>query len=305
MNQNLYRPKISKDNTYISAEIHTFMSDIKDGYNNDMTIIFDNSESKDNLNGFYIKDKTDDDGVLSKTTNIEWSKQTDNLFFSTKFVDSDEDDNIEHSLFFNRLDSLYKDSNIASVTQANLNNFDKRLGLNYGKPSKINKYTISTPSDIEIDRTDNKWLTQLPIVHIIHNSQDNKTHSISTNHSSSKLNKVDVDINVLDMDVTLQRNEINEFKNSYNFLLTEEHNIYQSSIYLSCSMSSRNFLLQLYPNNQSKMLNQIEPTFNHNGTKAAFLSQSNDIGKHFDLYVVDISRPRPASQNKCLIPFAR
>ena len=34
MNQNLYRPKISKDNTYISAEIHTFMSDIKDGYNN-------------------------------------------------------------------------------------------------------------------------------------------------------------------------------------------------------------------------------------------------------------------------------
>ena len=55
-------------------------------------------------------------------------------------------------------------------------------------------------------------------------------------------------------------------------------------------MNSKNYLIDLYPSKESKYVNQIEPLFNYDGTKVSFLSQSNDLEKHFDLYITDIAK---------------
>ena len=75
---------------------------------------------------------------------------------------------------------------------------------------------------------------------------------------------------------------------SYNIVIQENGGDYQNRIYFLCHTEGQaNDFIPLYASAESERASQIEPLFNYNGDKIAFLSQKQN--KLYDLYVVDIS----------------
>ena len=282
ISQHLYRPKINSNNSYLSAEIHTHMIDASNKINKDNTIIFKlNERSK----AYHIQNY--------KNCLVEWSpidildQKSSEIFYSSKrdceeFKDSN-CKKLTEKIEWNIINTFKLDSCI-------IHNGDLEADIEPGlfQAESIIKYKLSIPANKEIEIQKNDYGYNRPIIHVLFDDKniDGYNLNFKTNHSFQKplINMLDFSGTIIDFDVAMT----NDNNNRYIALLNEIHSTYQSRVYLNVlSEKQKSLTLPLYPPGFENA-DQIEPKFNHDGTKASFLSFQPNSNGHFQLYVFDL-----------------
>ena len=291
-NHDLFRPRINKDNTVISAEIYT-KTKYQDERDDSQILFFKRESDQNPKKAYTFKTKMDEiteQSQVCRTGYVLWSKENADVFYSIKKDINENDGSSIQRWCMSKIDisTMVPKFNKRYSPLWDLKGH-KKLKINYDARYISYHTLISDKGD-----KDKSFMLFL--------DGEDKIMKLKSNHSNYKSNNQyvlpDIQTSIFDasskFDVAEQYTTSGQKNGSYNIVAQYFNDITQQSIYFICNTSKNQNFIHIYPSEESKQSSQIDPLFNSRPNPEgpqyiSFLSFQPNSNRHFDLYVADIS----------------
>ena len=264
-NFDLFRPKINKDNSIISAEIYTKSIYKLEGQDDDQIIFFKRDSEYGSKKGYHFIEGETIVGETKRCTTgyVVWAKKNKSDFYSLKkSIDQG------YRLCQSRIKGFDQTDQIDKIIPM-LNKRGNALVDLTGSKSKKIVYDASYIKSHKVMELNNR-----DINFMLYSDLDNKIQ-VKSNHRQYEKGFVIAENNntitkTESFDVSQRYNTSGNLIDRYKVVFEERDNEYQNRIYFTCDIEQP--FIPIYPSKKHERAPQVEPLFNSKGDKIAFLN---------------------------------